>query len=391
MFNFDKLVNRKSTYSIKWCKYVMKERFNNPNAIPLWIADMDFETPDVIRKGIGKVVENGVFGYSNTKEANRALANWISRRHGWDIQSSWIVNTPGVVFAINAAIQTFTNKGDKVLIQQPVYYPFTNSIINNERVLVSNDLIKTEDSFELDLEDFEKKISDPEVKLFIICTPHNPVSKIYTREELTKMYELCVKHDVYIFADEIHNDIIMPGNEFTCSGVISDEVNEKLIVAMAPSKTFNLAGLQWSGIVIPGEDTRAKFARFVENMGFSFHNELSLAGVVAAYTQCEDWLEELLVYIEGNHKFLKEQLESRLPGVKVYKFQATYLPIVDFSCFDLCKDSLDKKIFEEAGIALDSGHWFGEQACGCMRFNIACPRSILETAVDRIVNAFNKK
>lgn len=391
MFDFDKIINRQTTYSIKYCKYVMKERFNNPNAIPLWIADMDFEAPKAIKDAIGKVVENGIFGYSNSKNANRALANWISRRHGWDVDSKWIINTPGVVFGINAAIHAFTNKGDKVLIQEPVYYPFAASIKNNERIVVSNDLVKKGDAFELDLEDFERKVSDPDVKLFIICTPHNPLAKIYTRAELRKMFELCIKHDVYIFADEIHNDVIMPGHNFVSSGVICDNINKKLVVAMAPSKTFNLAGLQWSGIVVPYDETREKFNRVVTNMGYSNHNELSLAGVNAAYTQCEDWLDEMLIYIKSNHDYIKERLENELPGVKVMKFEATYLPTIDFSVYNLSDEELDKKVFEEAGIALDAGHWFGKGGSGLMRINIACPKSILEKAINNLVEVFKEE
>ncbi|UUX33787.1 MalY/PatB family protein [Fundicoccus culcitae] len=387
MYDFDKFVDRKGTWSMKWDAPSLEETFGNTEVLPLWVADMDFPVAPAIKEALQKIVDHGIFGYTVTDEANEALAGWMERRHNWKFDPKVIVNTPGIVFALNVAVQTYSRPGDKVLIQSPVYYPFTNAIVNNGRKVVSNDMVKEGDNFVLDLTDFEVKAKDPNTSMFIMCSPHNPLSKVFTADELKKMLDIAFENDLTVVVDEIHGDLIMPGVEYTTVGNLGAEYANKVITCLAPSKSFNLAGIQWSGIVIPDEKLRHQFSRSLDQLGYGMYNPFSYAATVAAYNDSEDWLNEVIDYVYKNYLYLKETLESEL-DVHVLDLEATYLAFVDFSRYGLTQKELENKVINEAKVGLDSGTWFGENGAGFMRFNLACSRSTLEEAVSRVVKVF---
>lgn len=387
MYNFDEFIDRKGTMSMKWDDESLQAIFGSKDVLPLWVADMDFKIAPAITEALQKVVDHGIIGYSGTDEANKALANWMSRRHNWDLDYKTVVNTQGIVFALNLAVQTFTRPGDGVLIQRPVYYPFTNAIVNNGRKVVSSSLVKNGHHFEVDFADFEEKAKDPNTTMFILCSPHNPLSKVYKVDELRRMLDIAFENDLLVVVDEIHGDLIMPGVEYTTVGNLGKDYSDKVITCISPSKTFNLAGTQWSGIVIPDDKLRHPFSRTIEQLGIGIHNPCSLAAVIAAYNDSEEWLDELIKYIYANYEYLKERLEAEL-GVDVLKLEATYLAFADFSKFGLTREELDHKMVHEAKVGLDSGHWFGDEGEGYMRFNLACSRSTLEEAINRIVKTF---
>lgn len=391
MYNFDEVINRKNSWSMKWDDRPLEQKFGNKDVLPLWVADMDFKAAPAILKAAQNVVGHGVFGYSVTDEANQALVSWMSRRHGWEINPRWITNTPGIVFALNVAVQTYTNAGDSVLIQRPVYYPFSDAVVNNGRKVVSNSFVQKGDRFEIDFDDFEEKAKDPNTTMFIMCSPHNPLSKVFTETEMKRMLDISIKHNLTVIVDEIHGDLIMPGVEYNSVGKLGDGYANKVITCLAPSKSFNLAGVQWSGIVIPDDLMRHQFRRSLEQLGYSLLNPFSFATVKAAYNDSEEWLDEVVEYIYGNFKYLKETLESNFEGVKVLELEATYLAFVDFSSLGYSDNELEELLIHKANVALDSGNWFGEEGAGFMRFNLACSRQILEEGINRIISALNKK
>ncbi len=390
MYQFDEIIDRRQTYSLKWDKNVLGEMFNNPDALPMWIADMDFKVAPEITEAIMKVVEHGVYGYSDATGAVESYVRWVKERHDWTIQSDWVINTPGVVTALDIAIQTFTQPGDKVLIQQPVYYPFRLVVERNERQVTANHLNIEDTSITIDFEDFEAKASDPETKLFILCSPHNPLGHLFTKEELQKMFDICFKHDVQIVVDEIHGDLIMPGSTFYSVGSLASKYSNEIVTVQAPSKSFNLAGLQWSAVVIPNEEKRAAYQKTVDTLDLSIHNPVTIAGVQAAYDHGAEWLDEAIQYIYQNYLYMKERFEDEIPEAKVLPLKATYLLFVDFSYLGLDKNDLDELFTQKIGLALDSGHWFGEGGNGYMRFNLATPRKNIEEAMNRLVRVLGK-
>lgn len=387
MYQFDEVVERRGTLSKKWDPQTLEEMFGNQEALPLWVADMDFRVPPEVINHLKQAVEHGIYGYSMGEQANQAFASWVERRHHWTIKSEWIVNTPGVVVGLNNAIQVFTQPGDQVLIQQPVYPPFYHSIINNGRQVANNPLIRQGDQYQIDFEHFETLVKDPLTRLFILCSPHNPLGRIYTPDELKRMFDICFKYDVQVIVDEIHNDIIMPGYEFTTIGQLGEAYYQRIITCMAPSKSFNIAGLQWSAMVIPDEGIRQKFSRHLEQMGIRLCNPLSFVGVEAAYQYGDSWLDTLIVYLNDNYHYMKERLAQSLPSLEVLELQATYLSILDFSNYLLDEATLEDLIYRKAGVALNAGVWFGEAGEGLMRINLACPRATLEEALNRLIEA----
>jgi cystathionine beta-lyase len=389
MYDFNEVIDRKGTSSTKWSAATLEETFKNKEALPLWIADMDFKAAPAVLEEVQKVVDHGIFGYSTAEKANAAFIGWTEKRHGWRVKEEWISNTPGIVFALNVAVQTFTKPGDSVIIQRPVYYPFTEAIENNGRKVSSNSLMIEDGTVSIDFEDFEKRAQDPNTTLFILCSPHNPLSKIYSKEELTRMLDICRENNVMVVSDEVHGDLIMPGQDFTSVGALGEEYLENIMICMAPSKTFNLAGIQWSAIVIPNDERRHHYQRSLEQLGSSVINPLSFAAVIGAYQGSEEWLDDLIDYVYNNFKYLKEKLETNIEGVKVFDLEATYLAYVDFTELGFSVAELEEKFFKEAGVGLDGGHWFGPEGEGCMRINLATSRAILEEAVSRIIEVCN--
>ncbi len=381
--NFDEIVNRKGTDCLK---YDFAVRRGMPeDVLPLWVADMDFKTTSYVEDAVIERTKHGIFGYTESKEEYfQSVAGWMRRYHNWEIRPEWLIKTPGVVFALAMAVKAFTEKGDSVLIQQPVYYPFSEVIRDNGRVVVSNDLYLGEDNrYHIDLADFEKKIVEHHVKLFLLCSPHNPTGRVFTKEELTAMGDLCVKHGVKIISDEIHNDFVFRG-EHTVFAAVKKEYEEISVICTSPSKTFNLASMLISNIFIPNRELRKRFQHEVDAAGISQLSALGLAATKAAYEQGDEWYGQMMSYVGENIRYVKEYVKENLPGVTVIDGEGTYLVWLDFRGTGLNPEELDHRIIYEAKLWLDSGKIFGHTGAGFQRINVAAPRAILTECLERI-------
>ena len=357
-----------------------KERGKKEDVLPLWVADMDFKTAPAVTERLQKVVEHGIYGYSDSKEDYfAAVSGWYHDHFDWDVKPEWLVKTPGVVFALAAAVRAYTEKGDTVLIQQPVYYPFRQVIESNDRKLVSSDLVLKDDHYEIDFEDFEAKIKEHQIHLFLLCSPHNPVGRVWKEWELRKIGEICFKYQVTVVSDEIHSDFVYPGHKHHVFASVSPEFEQISVICTAPSKTFNLAGLQVSNIFIADEKLRQKFVRAVDQAGYSQVNLMGLVGCQAAYEEGEEWLLQLKEYLYQNLSFVREYLKENLPQIKLIEPEGTYLIWLDFGELGLGRKELEALI-DQAGLWLDAGAIFGKTGIGFERINIACPRKTLEQA-----------
>ena len=384
--NFNIVVNRKNTNCLKYDFAVRRGR--PENVLPLWVADMDFKVAPEITQAIEKRVAHGIFGYSEVKEEYfEAVSAWMEQKHGWHVKEDWLVKTPGVVFALAMAVQAFTEPGDAVIIQQPVYYPFSEVIADNGRRIVDNTLeLKEDGKYHINFEDFEQKVKENHVKLFLLCSPHNPVGRVWTKEELKKIAAICRKYDVIVVSDEIHEDFVFNGKHQVFAD-LSEDVKNRTITCTAPSKTFNLAGLQVSNIWIANPKLREKFKKQIAAAGYSQLNTLGLTACEAAYRYGGEWHAELLGYLKSNLNFLREFLQTRLPEVKLIEPEGTYLVWLDFGSLGLTEEQREELLTKKAGIWLDSGVIFGAAGEGFERINIACPRSILKDALERIERA----
>lgn len=382
-YDFDKVINRWHTDSIK---YENPAAHDLPaDAIPLWVADMDFQVPSKVQDALHEMTEHGIFGYSDNNDTYfEAVHGWFLNHFGWDTQKEWLCKTPGVVVAIGIAIRALTKENDAVLIQRPVYYPFSSMIEENHRKLVNSPLVYQDGAYSIDFEDFEKKIIENEVKLFILCSPHNPVGRVWTKEELFTLAQICKKHKVIVVSDEIHCDFTYEGIEHTMFATLGEEFLDNLILCTAPSKTFNLAGLQASNIFIPNETLRKAFQAEASRMGIMEINRAGLFACQAAYTHGEDWLAQLKVYLAGNLSLIREFLAQKLPEVKLVEPQGTYLVWLDFSALGLKGEPLNTFMGQKAKLWLDGGNMFGEEGSSFQRVNIACPRSVIEKALTQL-------
>lgn len=386
--DFDTIIERKNTNSLKYdfaAEYGMPE-----DVMPLWVADMDFRVSSYIQEAIRQKVEHGIFGYSDAKdEYFKAVAGWMERHHNWKVEKEWLIRTPGIVFALATAIKAFTREGDGVLICQPVYYPFREVVLDNNRKLVNSALVQDENGrYRVDFDDFEEKILRENVKLFILCSPHNPVGRVWSREELIRIGEICKKHNVLVVSDEIHGDFVYEGKHQVFLG-LCEEYKEFSIVCTSPSKTFNIAGLQMSNIFIPNEDLRKKFAHQIRAAGYSELNTVGLAACEAAYGHGEEWYEGMLSYVESNIDYVMEFLKENLPQITMGKPEGTYLVWLDFRGLSLDSDKLNELIVQKAGLWLDEGEMFGEEGKGFARVNVACPRKILTQALNKLKAALD--
>jgi len=389
-YNFDQIIDRKGTNASKWEPQVLNQLFGEEDLLPFWVADMDFKVAQPIVDAIVKAAEHGIYGYSvRPEEYYKAIIDWTEKRFGWKIDKEWIDYTPGIVPAVNYAIQAFCMPGDNVVIQQPVYYPFSNAIKNNGCHVVSNDLVFDGEKYNMDFGDLESKLKDPKVTMMILCSPHNPVSRVWDLEDLKKVAHLCLENNVFLISDEIHNDLVYSGYKHTIFGLVGEEFLDNLMVCTAPSKTFNLAGMQSSNVIIPNPVHRQRFRRILEKNSIGGQNPLSIVSLIAAYTEGEEWLEQLLEYLEGNIKFIEEYLKENLPKAKMIKPQATYLAWIDFSGYESDSRKLEELMTKKAKVAMDAGTWFGEQGAGYMRLNFACPRELLKKGLDRIASVTN--
>lgn len=387
-YNFDEIVDRKNTNSIKY-DFAL-ERGKPLDVLPLWVADMDFKAPPAVIEALTKAAQHGVFGYTEIKQDYfKAIKRWYQSRFNWDIKESWLVKTPGVVYAISTAIRALTNEEDAIIIQRPVYYPFSDSIIVNQRKLINNPLIYKEGVYYIDFKDFEEKIIENNVKMFIFCSPHNPVGRVWTQQELLRLGDICIKHGVIVVSDEVHADFVYNRNRHFVFTSLKEEYLENTIICTAPSKTFNLAGLQVSNIFIANKDMREKFKQEIKKSGYSQLNTMGLIGCQVAYEQGERWLEDLKDYIEGNLGFIRDFLAERLPQIQLVEPQGTYLVWLDFKGLKCNEEELEDLIANKANLWLSNGVTFGIEGFGFQRVNIACPRSMLERAFFQLEKAIN--
>ncbi len=381
--DFDKVIDRRNTNCLK---YDFAEKRGMPKDIlPLWVADMDFKISSYIQDAIMAQAEHGIYGYNDAAEGYfEAVSGWMKARHDWEVRSEWLVRTPGVVFALAMAVKAFTNIGDGVLIQQPVYYPFSGVILDNKRKLVDNTLILDQNGrYHMDIQDFEKKIVSKNVKLFLLCNPHNPVGRVWSGQELEAIGDICRKHRVIVVSDEIHSDFIWKGKHQVFAA-LKEEYRDMTITCTAPSKTFNIAGLQVSNIFIPNAGLRHRFKKQVDTSGYSQLNGVGLVACEAAYRNGQEWYQGVFRYIKDNIDYLQEYLHKNIPEIKMTAPEGTYLVWLDFRGLALSSTELENLVIERAGLWLDSGTMFGDSGKGFQRINVACPRSVLEKALGRL-------
>jgi cysteine-S-conjugate beta-lyase len=397
-YNFDELINREYTSSVKWdIRYEegrprlwdsTYSKHGPGRVLPLWVADMDFICPKPVIDALVSRAQHGIFGYTRETEAyHKAVINWFERRQGWHIEQDWITITPGVVPAINLLVQAFVRPGEKVIIQTPVYYPFYSAVEGNDGVVVRNPLLYEGGRYTIDFDDLEHSASDPDVRMLIISSPHNPVGRVWTRTELNRMGALCRKHDIMMVSDEIHGDLIMPGQEFVPFPIAGEGFEDFSVICTAPSKTFNIAGLRTSNIVIPNDSLRRRFRNTLNRTGVHGVSPFGMDALIAAYNEGEEWLEQVLAYIKQNYDFTCDFIGNRLPEISIIPLEGTYLVWLDCRRLGLDAGQLEKLMLDEARLYLDEGYIFGPEGAGFERVNIACPRSMLEDALIRLRNA----
>ncbi|MDE7182549.1 MAG: pyridoxal phosphate-dependent aminotransferase [Clostridia bacterium] len=385
-YDFDKIYDRKSTNSLKYD--FAAERGKPKDILPLWVADMDFQAPEEVIAEIKQKAEHGIFGYSEPDENYfNALHSWFLNRHGWNTQPHNFVLTCGVVFSICALLRTLTKEGDAVIICQPVYYPFAQSVTDNGRKLVVSELKNDNGYYTVDFENFEKKIIENGVKVFILCNPHNPVGRVWTRDELARMGDICLKHGVFVISDEIHSDFVYGENKHTVFSTVKKEFEKISAICTAPTKTFNIAALHIANTYIYDGEVRKRFIAELDRQGYSQPNIMGLIACQAAYTHGAQWLDSLKNYLDGNIKFIKDYIEDNIPCLSFLPPQGTYLAWIDCRKLNLSDSGLEKLIVEKAGLWLDDGYIFGKGGSGFERINFACPKSTLKTALEKLKKA----
>lgn len=388
-YNFDEPINRQNNHSAKWEE--MDKKFISNNLWPMWIADMDLKTAPEIIDAMRAKVEEGIFGYVYRPDSYyESAAKWSQRRFNYKIDPKTLINSPGVVPTLSILIRQLTKKQDSILIQSPVYYPFACVIKDNDRKLIENNLIQDEKGYyTINFNDFENKIIKNNVKLFILCSPHNPIGRVWKKEELEKISNICLKHKVRVISDEIWRDIIMPGFSHIPTASLSKEIEKNTITCFSPTKTFNLAGLQSSFVAFPIENEWKNFDTELGILDIKRNNPFSLVAFETAYTKCDSWVDQLNLYLNDNMEYVINFLKENIPQIKTIKPEGTYLMWLDFSALNMSKEELSKFLQEKAKVALDDGFWFGENGIGFERINIACPRYMLEIGLHRIKEAVN--
>ena len=376
-YDFDKPVNRRDTHSMKWD---VKE-----HELPMWVADMDFQTAPEIQAAIQERAAHGVFGYSVVPEEwYQAYMGWWERRHGFSMEKEWLVFCTGVVPAISSMVRKLTTSGENVLVQTPVYNIFFNSIVNNGRNIMESPLRYDENAYQMDFEDLERKLSNPQTTLMILCNSHNPVGKIWSREELGQVGELCRKYHVTVISDEIHCDLTSPGKEYIPFASVSENCRNYSITCIAPTKAFNLAGLQTAAVVVPNPNLRHKVWRGLNTDEVAEPNSFAVEAAVAAFTKGEAWLDALRVYIQENKNYVENFLKKEVPQIRMVPSQATYLLWLDCQEMQGCTTEFTQYLREYTGLYLSEGQQYGESGSPFIRMNIACPRSRVEDGMKRL-------
>ncbi|MBT2689443.1 pyridoxal phosphate-dependent aminotransferase [Bacillus sp. ISL-47] len=385
-FNFHQKIARENTASVKWD--MTKAVFGTTDVLPMWVADMDFQPPEEVKKALEERLDHGIFGYTYAPDSTaEAIVQWLKQRHSWEIEKDWILYSTGVVPSIATAIQAFTEKDDKVLLQSPVYTPFFEMIKKNERTVVNSQLKLENGRYEIDFEDFESKLKEG-VKLFLLCNPHNPGGRIWTEEELLKIGELCVKYDCIILSDEIHSDLIFKGNKHTPIASLGQQLADITVTCIAPTKTWNLAGIQASAAVISNEQLRKTFQEEQGKQGFFTLSAFGIIGMEAAYRHGEKWLDGLMDYLEENKKAAAKFIKEELPGITMIEPDGTYLLWLDCRGLDMTDEELRKQLLEKGKLALEPGPKYGPGGEGFVRMNIACPHEVLADGLARLKRAF---
>lgn len=388
-YNFDEIIDRTNTACVKYD--LRKLFFGNEEVIPMWVADMDYRTPDFILKAIRERASHEVLGYSIRPETYfTSLINWLKRRHNWDIQKEWVAFSPGIVPAVNMAVLAFTKRRDKIIIQPPVYFPFFDAVKKHGRKLVYNQLIMDKGRYRMDYENLEQLCREG-AKMLILSNPHNPGGNAWTATELKRMADICLKYDVLIVSDEIHSDLVNRGFKHTVLASLSPEIAAKTITMVAPSKTFNIAGMATASVIISNPELMKKYRKVLDAIHIELGNVFGNVASEAAYTSGDEWLEQLLDYMDGNIQTLIEYAGKHLPQVKVIRPEATYMAWLDFTSTGMSDKQLKKFMIEKAGLGLNEGTQFGPDGEGYMRMNLACPKATLLRALEQLKTAFDHK
>jgi cystathionine beta-lyase len=381
-YDFDRVIDRRNTYSIK---YDPVSRGKPDDVLPMWVADMDFTTPPCVQDALILRAQHGIFGYSEPDIAYySAVYGWFNGRFGWKTEREWLTITPGIVNALYIAVRAFTNIGDGVVVQQPVYYPFNSAVRQTGRQLLVNELVYDGGKYSIDFDDFEKQIKH--AKLFILCNPHNPVGRVWTCDELVRMGEICLRYGVTVIADEIHQDFIFKDYRHLVFAALDEHFSDITVTCTSPSKTFNLAGLLHANIFISNETLRAKFKQEYANCGLSQPGIMGLAACHAAYAGGAEWVDELIDYLAGNISLIDEFLRTNIPKIKLVKPEGTYLAWLDFTALGLSSGELVSVVTNKAKLWLNDGPSFGKGGNGFQRLNAACPRSVLHNGLERLKN-----
>jgi cysteine-S-conjugate beta-lyase len=384
-YNFDTIFDRKGTNTFKWDN--MRRMFGRNDLLPFWVADMDFPVSPEIQQALADRVSHGIYGYTFVPEsAYEAVIGWCGERYGWEIEREWLFIANGVMPTVAFAIQAFSSPGDGVIVQPPVYYPFYSVVEKNERRLLLNTLVRDESGeYRINFAELEKYMKNG-ARLLLLCSPHNPVGRVWSRDELIEIGKLCVRYNVPVISDEIHADILFSGNRHLSFGALPEPYASKAVVALAPSKTFNIPGLTVSEVIIPDTALRERYSSYVHRFSMEIKNLFSVIGMEAAYRGGGPWLDELLVYLEGNIDYVEAYLQKELPEVRVYKPEGTYLVWLDFRALD--EDGCGRRLVEEGKIGLNDGAVFGEAGRGFQRMNVACPRQTLREGLRRMAGVF---
>ena len=388
-YNFDEVIDRHNTACLKYDFAIQRGR--PADVLPLWVADMDFPIAREIQDALINRCQHAVFGYSESDNAYfNAVHDWYAKHFNWETKQEWLTKTPGIVFALAMAVKAFTKPGEAVLINQPVYYPFTEVIKDNKRELINSPLVLKDGKYSIDFVDLEAKIIKHDVKLMLLCSPHNPVGRVWSREELQKIGDICLAHNVIIVSDEIHSDFVWGENKHTVFATLGEKYAQNCMVCTAPSKTFNIAGLQVSNIFIPNENLRTAFRNEVAAAGYSQVNTLGIVACEAAYRYGEDWLNQVKTYIEANIRFVDEYLKSNLPQIKLLAPQGTYLIWLDCSALGFTAEDREQWLWHKAKLWLDGGGIFGPEGQAFERINVACPCSTLLQALEQLKKAVSE-
>jgi len=389
--NFEQIIDRSEYPTFKWNKAQLIKHFDNDKVLPFWVADMDFSAPDVIINALRRRVEHGIFGYEYKPDSYfDAITGWYKERHRWAIDPKHLKSSPSVLSAIAILINQHSVEGDGVIIQPPVFFEFRMVIKNNNRRIIKNPLKLIDGKYQMDFEDLEKKAANPKNTVMIICNPHNPVGRVWTSEELTRVGEICQRHNVLVISDEIHGDIVYKPHRYTPFVSISNEIALTSVSCLSPAKTFNIAGMVDAMVVIANEDHRKQFRDFTQRYQINRTNIFASVAIETACRQGGDWLDALLMYLQSNIDFMQSYLRKNIPQVKLVEPEGTYLVWLNFEALALDAKALETFLAQEAGLALNSGYWFGREGAGYARMNIASPQRILEEALSKLNRAIYK-